>query len=269
MTKKKLIDITLLNHTAGKSTTDNMVSVFRGLQYGGLKIGLQKPHRLAMFLAQVTHESGGFVYDREIWGPTKAQAGYDTRVDLGNTPERDGDGKKYMGRTSMQITGRYNTSKFYQWCREHFPGLMVPDFLYDPDRMNDDPWEGLGPIWYWDKGKPVSLNMPADKGDFEGVTRLVNGGVNGLKDRYRYYGRAALILLGYKPEDLKSYQRTKGLQPDGVCGEMTTMYLHQDLLRMPELAFNASEQGSENTLDKNNSLLDIILSFFKLFLGGK
>ena len=40
---------------------------------------------VAMFLAQIAHESGCFQYVREIWGPTRAQAQYGQRADLGNT----------------------------------------------------------------------------------------------------------------------------------------------------------------------------------------
>jgi hypothetical protein len=46
---------------------------------------------------------------REIWGPTKAQIGYEGRKDLGNV--RAGDGKRYMGRGYVQITGRANYAK--------------------------------------------------------------------------------------------------------------------------------------------------------------
>lgn len=63
------------------------------------------------------HESGDFRYDREIWGPTPAQQRYDTRTDLGNTPEKDGDGYLYRGRTGMQLTAKDNYRQFRDWCR--------------------------------------------------------------------------------------------------------------------------------------------------------
>ena len=58
---------------------------------------INNPKRIAAFLAQIGHESGSLRYAREIWGPTEAQKRYDQRTDLGNTPELDGDGKKFLG----------------------------------------------------------------------------------------------------------------------------------------------------------------------------
>src|SRR5690606_17393021 len=71
-----------------------------------IEFEITAPTRLAAFLAQVGHESGGFVYAREIWGPTEAQKRYEGRKDLGNT--QPGDGSRFRGRGLIQITGRAN-----------------------------------------------------------------------------------------------------------------------------------------------------------------
>lgn len=63
-------------------------------------VGLDRLHRLVHCLAQLMHESGSFKWDQKIWGPTPAQARYDTRTDLGNTAAKDGDGYLYRGRTA-------------------------------------------------------------------------------------------------------------------------------------------------------------------------
>lgn len=138
---------------------------------------IDTPLRQAAFLAQIAHESGELRYVREIWGPTAAQRRYEGRRDLGNI--YPGDGERYMGRGLIQITGRAN----YAACGEAL-GL---DLINSPELLEDPLYATLSAGWYWDwRG----LNVPADAGDFERVTRLVNGGLNGFEDRLKYYQRA-------------------------------------------------------------------------------
>jgi len=215
----------------------NIKSVVDSLNKYAKLVGLDQPHRLIQFLAQIAHESGGFRYDQELWGPTAAQKRYDTRTDLGNTPEADGDGYKYRGRTAMQLTGRRNYLKFYQWCVSK--GLNPPDFVEFPDLVNTDPWEGLVPIWYWDVATGKSLNVYADQGDNEMITRKINGGTNGLDDRLEKYSRLGLAYLGYDytPSGIRAFQTvatangwyTRGV--DGEDGPGTRAAIHQALVR--------------------------------------
>lgn len=262
-----LITSNMLAQMAGKSESANLASVLQGLKFAGVLAGLNKPHRLAMFLAQIMHESGGFQWDREIWGPTAAQKRYDTRTDLGNTPQVDGDGKKYMGRTAMQITGKYNTTIFYNWCKNNITTHTVPDFIANPDLMNTDPWEGIGPIWYWVAGKSQNLNVFADTGNFVQVTKQINGGVNGLADRYRYYGRVALVLLGKSPTSLASYQRSKGLIADGNCGPLTLAALHADLFKLGNVEF--TQFPTSGTSGATANPFSALWSLIKSILGVK
>lgn len=127
----------------GKVNESNLASVLLALDKYGSKFGVDRPHRLAQYFAQLMHESGDFRYDREIWGPTPAQQRYDTRTDLGNTPEKDGDGYLYHGRTGMQLTGNDNYRQFRDWRRA--AGLACPDPVKDPGAVNTDAWEGLAP----------------------------------------------------------------------------------------------------------------------------
>lgn len=203
----------------------NANSIAVALERHGNQFGLMKPHRLSQFLAQLFHESAAFQYDREVWGPTEAQRRYEGRRDLGNT--QPGDGSKFRGYTSIQITGRANTTEFWKWCQRSFPSLQVPDFTQAPKLMNTDPWEGLGPIWYWDTRK---LNRYADSGDVEMISRRINGGYNGYSDRLKWLLRVSLVMLGYKPDDVRGFQKSAGLTVDGIPGPRTRSMLHRHLV---------------------------------------
>lgn len=238
--------------TAAKSrvTEANMNSVLAALDKFGLGLGLNRPHRVAHYLAQLMHESGAFRFDQEVWGPTPAQARYDTRTDLGNTPGADGDGYLYRGRAGIQITGKANYEAFRDWCRAK--GYNPPDFVAHPDLVNTDPWEGLAPLWYW---STRNLNSYADRNDIETITKKINGGKNGLNDRIDYYGRIALVLLGYQPTeaDIRRYQSERGLGVDGDVGPKTRAELHKDLLALSGAsvemaAFSASPVTEEKAV---------------------
>lgn len=230
-----LVTADTLGRIAGASVNDNMVSTAIGLQMAGVGAGLNRPHRLAMFLGQLSHESMGWRYDREIWGPTAAQRRYEGRADLGNT--QPGDGSRFRGRGPIQLTGRHNYTRFRAWARKM--DAAAPDFVANPDAVNLDPWEGLSPVWFWEAGNPTgqSLNRFADAGDFETVTRRINGGLNGYADRQVRYARAALALLGRDPANIRGYQSTAGLTADGVVGPRTLAALHKALMALPVVSF--------------------------------
>lgn len=126
--------------------------------------------RLAHFLAQVMHESGGFRYMEEIWGPTDAQRRYEGRKDLGNT--KPGDGFRFKGRGPLQITGRANYRLYGQ--------RLGIDLESNPE-LAATPEIGLRiALEFW---KANGLNALADKDDVQGITRRINGGTNGLAER--------------------------------------------------------------------------------------
>ncbi|RFC63620.1 glycoside hydrolase family 19 protein [Fulvimarina endophytica] len=212
----------------------NMMSILAGLDTYGAQAGLDRAHRLAQYIAQIAHESGRFRFDREVWGPTATQKRYEGRADLGNI--RPGDGSKYRGYTPGQITGRHNTTAYRDWCGES--GLNPPDFVEQPALMNTDPWEGLGPIWYWDVGNPEgrSLNRYADTGNIDMITLRINGGTNGLADRLDLYIRSALVLLGYdlRPRVVAQFQQAHGLTADDIAGPVTRMALHRALVALAD-----------------------------------
>lgn len=213
--------LTLIAGVGGNAS--NINSIIMGLDRFGKDAGLDKPHRLAHYIAQLAHESGSFRYDREIWGPTAAQKRYDTRTDLGNTAAADGDGKLYAGRGPLQITGKANYAAFTKWAAKYGP----PDFVARPDLLSTDPWEGLSPIWFW---TTRNLNPLADENNIEQLTKKINGGLNGFDDRIRFYVRTSLVLLGFQPDDVQGFQATvPGLAADGDAGPKTRAAMHMAL----------------------------------------
>lgn len=133
--------------------------------------------RIAAFLAQIGHESGGLRYVREVWGPTPAQRRYEGRADLGN--HQPGDGKRYMGRGLIQITGRANYADVGR--------ALDIDAVGNPEALESPLYAALSAGWYWDTRR---LNALADSGDVAAITRRINGGYNGLQDRMARYERA-------------------------------------------------------------------------------
>ena len=132
--------------------------------------GIDNDDRMAAFLAQVGHESGGLHWLVEIWGPTPAQARYEGRADLGNT--EPGDGYKYRGRGLIQITGRAN----YQQAGD----ALATDLISQPEQLGEPEMATRSAMWFWQKH---GCNQLADAGQFERITRVINGGLNGYTER--------------------------------------------------------------------------------------
>jgi putative chitinase len=144
--------------------------------------------RMAAFIAQVGHESGQFRYVRELGGDQYLSK-YDTgslAARLGNTPQADGDGQKYRGRGLIQITGHDN----YLACSK---ALFGDDrLLRAPETLEQAEWAAKSAAWFWNSR---NLNALADKGDFQGITKRINGGLNGLEERLEFY-QCGLKVLG-------------------------------------------------------------------------
>jgi putative chitinase len=143
--------------------------------------GITTALREAAFLATIAHESHELEWLEEKWGPTPAQLGYEGRADLGNT--QPGDGKKFKGRGPIQITGRANYAAVSK--------ALKYDFIFNPSALATPLYAVQAACWWW---KEHGCNALADIGDFRAVTKRVNGGYNGMKERQRYYDRAMLVL---------------------------------------------------------------------------
>lgn len=137
--------------------------------------------RRAMFLAQIGHESGGLHWLVELWGPTEAQRRYEGRADLGNT--EPGDGFRFRGRGLIQITGRAN----YQAAGD----AMGVDLISQPELLGQAQLAAQSATWFWQKH---GLNELADAGDFQRITRRINGGLNGYTERQALLAAAREVL---------------------------------------------------------------------------
>jgi putative chitinase len=91
---------------------------------------------------------------------------------MGNGNEQSGDGWKYRGRGFIQITGKENYSNLSKDT-----GI---DFLSNPDLLLQEPNAIISALWFWHKN---DLNSYADTGDLIGLTRRINGGLNGIEHR--------------------------------------------------------------------------------------
>jgi putative chitinase len=168
------------------------------------KFQINTPLRLAHFLAQCGHESGGFKLTNEnlnysadglkkIFPKYFAQAGlaesyarqpekiasrvYGGR--MGNGDESTKEGFKFRGRGYIQLTGKSNYSEFDKFVNE--------DILANPDLVATQ-YPLLSAAWFFHKN---GLNAIADKGADDAtvtsVTKRVNGGTIGLPDRIKHF----------------------------------------------------------------------------------
>lgn len=171
------------------------------------KYGINTPLRKAHFLAQVAHESANFTTARENLNysadallklfPRRIDKATAERIgrkpgqpanqeaianaiyggewgakNLGNT--EPGDGALFIGRGYIQITGRAN----YAACsRDVFGSGML---LNAPQMLESAANASASAGWYW---RVHDLNALADKDDVEGITRKINGGLNGIDHR--------------------------------------------------------------------------------------
>lgn len=134
-------------------------------------------HRIASFLAQLLHESGSFMYVKEI----ASGKAYEGRKDLGNIEV--GDGVKFKGRGLIQLTGRAN----YKQIGKDF-GI---DLINQPELLETPKWAVESACHFW---KSHNLNDISDKYDIVRVTKIINGGKNGLAERTHYYEQAKNVL---------------------------------------------------------------------------
>lgn len=102
---------------------------------------------------------------------------------MGNGNENSGDGWKFHGRGYIQLTGRSN----YTACGKD----LELDLVNDPDLLTRPASAAMSAAWFWNSRR---LNSLADEGDIRGITRAINGGLNGFDDRRQRYNDALKAL---------------------------------------------------------------------------
>jgi putative chitinase len=168
------------------------------------KFGINTPLRVAHFLAQCGHESGGFRLTQENlnysakglvgifkkYFPTEAIANayarnpqkiankvYSNR--MGNGNEASGEGYKFRGRGYIQLTGKENYTAFGKSI-----GVDIPS---NPDSVASK-YALASAAWFFSKN---GLHRIADEGASDivvtKITKRVNGGTIGLADRIKHF----------------------------------------------------------------------------------
>lgn len=152
------------------------------------EFGIDTPARQAAFIAQVAHESGSFRYVSEI----ASGMAYNGRKDLGNTkPEAisiaaqhgSTPGPWWKGHGLIQVTGYDN----HLACGT----ALSLDLLHQPSLLEQPVQACRSAAWFW---KTHGLNELADAGDFERITRRINGGLNGQAERLAFWSEAKEVL---------------------------------------------------------------------------
>jgi putative chitinase len=168
---------------------------------------INTPQRVASFLAQCAHESGGFTALKENLNYKAASlrrvfpkyfpddaiaAAYANKGEMianrvyasrmGNGPEESGDGYRYCGRGLIQLTGKQNYS--------FFAGSLEMEVEDVPEYLATFEGAVQSACWFWETN---NLNQFADKGDILTMTKRINGGTIGLADREQHYHHALQI----------------------------------------------------------------------------
>ena len=173
---KELISLVQLFKIAPYTAIYKLEALHAPLNAAMVRYQINTNLRKAHFLAQVAHESDGFNTCCEY----ADGSAYEWRDDLGNTQE--GDGVRFKGRGLIQITGREN----YQ----QVSFALDIDFLNNPPLLEEPCNACLSAGWYWNSRL---LNALADSDDIYAITRIVNGGFNGIDCRVEYLDRAKKV----------------------------------------------------------------------------
>lgn len=192
-----------------------------------LRAGIDTDARKAAYIAQLGHESDGFHTLEEYASGAK----YEGREDLGNV--FSGDGRRFKGRGPIQITGRYNYSRYSE--------LVGEDLIANPERAATPEVGFKIAAEYW---KQNDLNRLADEGRFGDITRRINGGTNGWDDRNRRHAQATDVLARSADRPKVTVPSPAAPSPSGPQGAEAALAGVQALLGEAQAALAAGDLGA-------------------------
>jgi putative chitinase len=242
------------------------------------KHGITTPPRLAHFLAQVLHETGGLTIEREngnyraqrlleIFGVGNHSAGvtaaeaselahhpeaiFERVYGLGNPKKakelgnvNPGDGYRYCGGGILQTTGRGNYRRMGQKCGVDFEAH--PELVLSAEHA-------LKPaLAEWSEG---NLNAAADRDDIVAITRRINGGLNGLDDRRAWLAKLRPLIKSVEliesadipptpgSPDLVPHDLPEGLAPPGRTSHPIVLDLAQRVVAAMERKGHTVDRG--------------------------
>jgi putative chitinase len=202
---------------------------------------IDTPLRASAFLAQIAHESAELKYMEEIWGPTAQQKKYEPPSEvatrLGNT--QPGDGFRYRGRGPIQITGRANYEKYGD--------LLGVDLVGNPDLAATPQYAFSTAGLFW---KLNGLNELADVQDFIAITKRINGGLNGLAERQKYYEIAKNELGSEEADDFAFSTPLAPPSESEAIDESPALPRGQESIEPDSTTFTDSQDETNPTVKK-------------------
>jgi len=145
--------------------------------------------RICYFISQCAHETGGFIFFKELGGQEYCSK-YEPETKIGHSLGniKKGDGYKYKGRGIIQLSGRANYDLFGNLIGKDL--INFPDLLLDMDSGTHVACE------YWKRQK---LNNLSDHDNIIDITKRINGGLNGLKNRELFFN---ILIKRYDVENI-------------------------------------------------------------------
>ena len=258
------------------ASTHAKSSILRGIVKGFPEVAKKykvKPVHAALAFGQIGVESAHFKTMEEY----ASGDAYDTRTDLGNTPQRDGDGRLNKGAGLIQRTGHTNlaiSAKRY--------GMTMPEIR---KALKEDPVLAIDDAFHYcmiERGRQMAACVKQE--NIRILTKAVNGGYNHHNERVRYTRLFMLGILGYILDesgirqfqsDSKDYTDT----PDGRMGPKTETALWKAIKKATweypvgqtltqKVTTNKTAVDTTVAVGASGGLVAVLYAAWQWFFGG-